>query len=193
MSARKKFTSEELQHILSLFHGDDGVHAVGNMLRLDSIRTVKRLWIDHFGIEAYKERTSRLCAKHKLGSKNPMHGKRSSEHPRWAGEKIISTQGYYLVVAPDWYTGPLIKGSRVQEHTVVACQTLGVTELSNAYIVHHKNENKLDNRPENLEVMNRGAHMVTHRWIKHRKKVQRLSRKGVHPKRGGSAQPREIG
>lgn len=48
------------------------------------------------------------------------------------------------------------------EHRVVAEQMVGRALLS-AEVVHHKNHDKRDNRPENLEVMSRAEHMEEHR------------------------------
>lgn len=48
------------------------------------------------------------------------------------------------------------------EHRVVAEQMTG-RELTSAEIVHHKNHDRRDNRPENLEVMSRAEHINEHR------------------------------
>lgn len=48
------------------------------------------------------------------------------------------------------------------EHRIVAEQKLG-RALRPSEVVHHRNETIRDNRPDNLEVMTRAAHMDAHR------------------------------
>ena len=48
-------------------------------------------------------------------------------------------------------------GKRVRAHRAIMEGILGRT-LNKSEVVHHKNGNKVDNRPENLEVMSRAEH-----------------------------------
>jgi hypothetical protein len=73
--------------------------------------------------------------------------------------------GYRYVYAPDH---PKAYRNKVAEHRLVAEKKLG-RYLREDEVVHHINENKLDNRMENLEVVNRTWHLIhhdPHKWRK---------------------------
>lgn len=55
-------------------------------------------------------------------------------------------------------------GKKVREHRWIMEQELGRKLLASEH-VHHKNENPLDNRIENLEVMDGSEHMRLHKQI----------------------------
>lgn len=56
-------------------------------------------------------------------------------------------------------------GQNKAEHRIVMEQILGRT-LTKEEVVHHKNGNRADNRPENLELMNNSTHMSLHRKLR---------------------------
>lgn len=188
MAAVRKFSAETIQNILKDFHSDLSGEEVGKKYGCSYAPTVQRIWYSVFTKEDMDARFRRLCALRKVGKLNPMYGKTRDKHPRYVTE-LISTQGYRWVHPPHWYTGATDK-QRAPEHIIVACETAGITQLPEFCIVHHKDENKLNNHPCNLEIMNRGQHAATHRWLRHKKKVQRLERKARRlqekPKRAGS-------
>ena len=53
------------------------------------------------------------------------------------------------------------KNGYVPEHRLVVAQVLG-RPLSSTELVHHKNRNRLDNRPENLQITTYKAHGLLH-------------------------------
>lgn len=76
----------------------------------------------------------------------PPHGARNSS---WQGGRKIDKGGYILILAP---THPnATKAGYVREHRLVMEATLG-RYLTTDEVVHHRNGDTADNRPENLEL-----------------------------------------
>lgn len=65
--------------------------------------------------------------------------------PSWKGGRIKIKPGYVMVSAPN------TKRGYIYEHRFVATKMLG-RPLTKIEVVHHKNGNREDNRPENLEI-----------------------------------------
>jgi hypothetical protein len=86
------------------------------------------------------------------------------QNPNWKGGKYISSHGYIkILVGTDHH---LADGSGyAYEHLLVAEEKLGRL-LKRGEIVHHKNTDRQDNSPENLEVVGSiGEHCLRHRKI----------------------------
>lgn len=75
----------------------------------------------------------------RVGPGNPMYKKR----PHNFKGRTLSTDGYWLIA---------VDGKRVREHRIVAEKMLG-RKLEKHEIVHHVDGDKLNNRPENLMVL----------------------------------------
>lgn len=75
------------------------------------------------------------------------------------GDVRLHSDGYRMLFLPFHPTGGK---SYVYEHRIVMERKLG-RFLQRGELVHHINEDKLDNRPENLEVVRGSAHQVIHR------------------------------
>ncbi len=84
---------------------------------------------------------------------------------KWKGGKFLRN-GYRYILDP---SHPLAnKNGYVAEHRKVLMEKIGRPlrmGRKNMEVAHHVNGNKLDNRPENLEVMNQSNHQTYHHTI----------------------------
>ena len=86
------------------------------------------------------------------------------KHYKWNGGKRTTAQGYIELKSPDHPFKN--KQGYVPEHRLVAEKVLG-RFLTKREIIHHIDENPLNNRPENLYLFSvRWAHAVYHRQVK---------------------------
>lgn len=74
---------------------------------------------------------------------------------------------YELVIAPDDFPGKKYRGRYCYEHILVAWKKYGRMPNLNEQ-VHHVNENKRDNSPDNVEILLKTDHMKHHgrKWRK---------------------------
>lgn len=104
------------------------------------------------------------------GDGNHQYGIKGSDNASWKSDSKISNYGYLLVRAAEH---PFADNNGfVFQHRLVAEQHLLTSEnsfekdgkryLKKEYHVHHKNFDRLDNRPENLSVMTAGEHRSLH-------------------------------
>ncbi len=80
-------------------------------------------------------------------------------NPAFTGGRYLNTGGYVMVLRPDHPEAD--PRGYVYEHRLVASEALG-RALRPGEVVHHKNEVKDDNRPENLHVFASQAEHVKH-------------------------------
>lgn len=81
---------------------------------------------------------------------------RGDGHPSWRGGRTVQEQGYVLVYMPAHPAAG--NDGYVPEHRLVMEGVLGRL-LDPAEVVHHENDSRCDNRPENLRLFaNQAAH-----------------------------------
>jgi hypothetical protein len=166
-------SEKEHNEIVELFNSDLGVNTITQMYNRDYY-TIKKIWLTTYHEGQFKARTSRLCRLHKIGSNNHMTGKTGSKHHNFVPREV-NQHGYVMIEAPEWYSGKR-DGSKVYEHIVVYCEHNGYAFIPKGMVIHHLDENKQNNHPDNLVLMSIPDHRRIHSWLN---KVQRLSRKGV--------------
>jgi len=71
---------------------------------------------------------------------------------------------YELVVAPPGYPGKLYRGRYCYEHHLVWWRHTGEVP-GPGELIHHKNENKRDNRYKNLKKETKGEHNTYHHTV----------------------------
>lgn len=103
------------------------------------------------------------------------------KHYKWNGGKRLS-KGYVLI-------GNYNHGRR--EHIVVAEKMIG-RKLRKNEVVHHINENKQDNRPENLKVMDRGEHTILHNVKKYNNKSMAKTIAEIKKKRADKKKTKKV-
>ena len=79
----------------------------------------------------------------------------------WRGGRFVNEEGYVLIHVGKGAPMADVRGY-VYEHRLVMSRILGRTLLSSEQ-VHHKDENRQNNDPANLEVLSIAEHKVRHR------------------------------
>jgi hypothetical protein len=128
------------------------------------------------GVTCSKKCAYILKSEYSKGEKNHQYGLIGDKNASFKGTTIISNYGYILEYCPGhpYPHDRSTKGTRVLQHRLVIernyekfnpeyFETInGRVVLRQCYDVHHINEDKQDNRLENLEILLRSEHTSHH-------------------------------
>ncbi len=82
------------------------------------------------------------------------------KNPKWRGGITLHTKGYKYEYAPDH---PAASNGYVLQHRLIAEKKLG-RHLRPEEVVHHKDGNKANNHPDNVEVFAGPGEHSAHHW-----------------------------
>lgn len=152
----------------------------------------------HLKPSAFKRYKTHYCSKkchndakkeYMKGKGNHQYGIKGKGNASWKGDIRKNSHGYVMIRN---YEHPFCdKGGWVFEHRLVAEQYFltpensieidGKMYLKKNFSVHHKNFDRQDNRKENLEVMERGAHRMLHNKLNPNKRNEKGQFIGEEP------------
>ena len=89
----------------------------------------------------------------------------------WKGGQPIDSNGYRLITKPDHPR--VVCAGYVKEHTLVAEKVLGRL-LKRNEIVHHVDENRLNNNNNNLVICDRSFHPTIHKRMRQLRKQREV-------------------
>jgi len=110
----------------------------------------------------YREREHEKKFGPGAGDQRGHHGNqvKGSAHPRFRGGTSLSSHGYLKIQVGQGH--PLADPNGYAYAHILCWVSAGGDRPENGQVVHHANEDKLDNRISNLEMITRGEHAEIH-------------------------------
>ena len=123
------------------------------------------------GITCSEECKAKLKSKLMSGEGNHQYGIKGDKNASFTGAKRTNQYGYIMLYLPNHPKAD--RDGRYREHRYIIEKIKEIDEsffehingyrvLKDTYLVHHHNEKKTDNRPENLMVVTRSVHTTIH-------------------------------
>lgn len=157
MSVSKRYTEDpsNVREVLTLYLEDPDKPTVMQIAQIvgTTFHNVQFIVNQHIDGERLKVEKALRYSRSKLGEKNPMLGKTGEDHHNFVG--LVEDGHGYLMRKVD--------GKYVLEHRRVFAQALGIPSLPPWLDVHHINEDKKDNRLDNLALVTASGHGALHR------------------------------
>ena len=135
----------DIDKIIKLYLDNKSMNEIARELKCCSSAIKKRLIFCNIPLRSHKE-ANKLKAQKFKGSKNPS----------WKGGNYINPDGYKSIRLRNH--SRTRSNGYVFEHIII-WEKAHKKPLPKDYIIHHLNGIKIDNRPENLIAMKRGAHI----------------------------------
>jgi len=132
--------------------------SVPEIARLLSVsKSSASIWVR--GIPTPEKFTAEFRTKKKRERERELALKRVARKPK---TRLISGDGRWMIPAPPGYKGKTYIGGRyIYEHRYLMEKKLGRL-LRPGEVVHHRDENKLNNADNNLQLKSRGQHSSDH-------------------------------
>ena len=164
MSVSRSYTNDpqNVRHVLSVYQAPDRP-TLGETARRAGTTFQNVQWIitHHLPAEKIKAEKALRYSRSKTGAKNPMKGRNGSLHHNFKGD-ILSKDGYLIrkvQVSP--YASMYVPVQRL-----VMAEMLGLEMLPAWLEVHHIDEDKTNNSPDNLALVTSTGHQTLHTLLR---------------------------
>lgn len=156
MSVSKRFVANptNVKMVRDLYLHDTSKPTISETARLvgTTFHNVQAILKANVEPEVLKREQALRYSRSKTAEKNPMQGKNGSRHHNYIGD-VEDGKGYLQ---------RKVDGKYVYVHRLVMAEVLGLKRLPPEVAVHHINEDKKDNRPDNLAVVTAAGHQKLH-------------------------------